>query len=86
MPPFVASKHLKKSKEKEDVKEDIKEFNFEVTILASAKKSKLSFEELNLMSLNDFFDYLDIFIGKDEEKETIKDADQNDIDNFYSYM
>lgn len=80
MPPFIAKKHLKsgnKTKNKSNA-------NFEITILASAKKAKLSFEELNLMSLNDFFDYIDIFVGDDEQQ--VRDAQQEDIDNFYSVL
>ena len=80
MPPFIAKTHLKsenKTKKKSNT-------NFEITILASAKKAKLSFEELNLMSLNDFFDYIDIFVGDDEQR--VRDAQQEDIDNFYSVL
>ena len=80
MPPFIAKTHLKsenKTKKKSNT-------NFEITILASAKKAKLSFEELNLMSLNDFFDYIDIFVGDNEQQVT--EAQQEDIDNFYSVL
>lgn len=80
MPPFVDQKHLSKG----DAEADIDEFNYEISLLAAAKKSRLSFEELNLLSLNDFFDYLDMFLGN-ESSEPEK-ATQNDIDNFYRYM
>lgn len=80
MPPFIAPRHLVSDDSKKT--KETKNTNFEITILASAKKAKLSFEELNLMTLNDFFDYIDIFIG--EESGQVKQAEQEDIDNFYS--
>lgn len=80
MPPFIAKKHLKS----EDKTKKKNNTSFEITILASAKKAKLSFEELNLMSLNDFFDYIDIFVGDDEQQ--VIEAQQEDIDNFYSVL
>ena len=79
MPPFIAKTHLKSEN-----KTKKKNTNFEITILASAKKAKLSFVELNLMSLNDFFDYIDIFVGDDEQQ--VIEAQQEDIDNFYSVL
>ena len=50
MPPFVASRHLKEETDDSNKNTD----KYEVSILAAAKKSKLSFEELNLLTLNDF--------------------------------
>lgn len=80
MPPFVAQRHRKES-DKEETNTD----KYEVSILAAAKKSKLSFEELNLLTLNDFFDYMDLLIGVENE-ETTREATQEDIDLFYSSM
>lgn len=82
MPPFVKERHLTQTSN-ENSKRNID--NYEISILAMAKKSKLSFEELNLLTLNDFFDYIDLYIGEDDTEST-RDATQNDIDNFYSYM
>lgn len=79
MPPFVAKKHQNQSNGSVD-----EDFNYEVSILAAAKKTGLSFEELNLLTLNDFFDYVDMWMG--EDKEIIKEATQEDIDYFYRYM
>lgn len=81
MPPFVAQRHRKESDKKETNTD-----KYEVSILAAAKKSKLSFEELNLLSLNDFFDYIDLFVGTGNEDEVARDATQEDIDAFYSAM
>lgn len=78
MPPFVSKKHLKEADYEGE--EDIE---YEVRILAIAKKTKLSFEELNLLSLDDFFNYVDLFVGDSGEKETVRQATQNDIDDFY---
>lgn len=84
MPPFVEDKHLTK-KDSQD-SEGIEEFNYEVSLLVAAKQSKLSFEELNLLTLNDFFNYLDMFVGEKEDDEKPRIATQEDIDNFYRYM
>lgn len=80
MPPFVAQRHRKESDKKETNTD-----KYEVSILVAAKKSRLSFEELNLLTLNDFFDYMDLFIGVENE-ETTREATQEDIDLFYSSM
>lgn len=58
MPPFVAERHLNPSSGSID-----EEFNYEVSVLVTAKKTGLSFEELNLLTLNDFFDYVDMWMG-----------------------
>lgn len=43
----------------------------------------MSFEELNMLTLNDFVDFVDIFLG--EETGEVE-ATQEDIDKFYSSM
>lgn len=48
-------------------------------LLVSAKKMGLSFEELNLFSLNDFFDFTDLWVG---EEEGSRKATQEDIDRY----
>ena len=59
-----------------------KDFNFEVSILVMAKKLKLSFEELNIMTMDDFMNFVDMYIGEDEG--TVREATQDDIDKFYA--
>lgn len=81
MPPFVEKKHLNNESDT-----NLEEFDYEVSLLVAAKKSKLSFEELNLLSLNDFFNYLDMYMGEKEEEEKPRIATQEDIDKFYRYM
>lgn len=82
MQPFVSEKHLNNlNKGDKSTNED---FNFEVSVLVAAKKVGLSFEELNLFSLNDFFDFLDMYIGENEEQP--RQATQEDIDYFYRYL
>lgn len=49
-----------------------------------AKKVGLSFEELNMLTLQDFVDFMDLWVGEDEKGP--KKASQGDIDNFYSMM
>lgn len=77
MPPFVEKRHRTQKSSKKI------EANEEVMILATAKKLGLSFEELNLLTLNDFFDCIDLMNGK---VDTTRMATQEDIDNFYRYM
>lgn len=48
-----------------------------------AKKVNLSFDELNQMSLQEFFDYIDMWVG---DEDATREAEQSDIDKFYSSM
>lgn len=79
MPPFVTSRKLKKNSK------PAKDFNYEVSILVMAKQTGLSFEELNMMTLQEFVDYVDMWVG-DEDNNEPRMATQEDIDNFYRYM
>lgn len=79
MPPFVTSQKLKKNS-----KPVPKDFNYEVSILVMAKQTGLSFDELNMMTLQEFVDYIDLWVG-DEDNEP-RNATQEDIDKFYSSM
>lgn len=54
--------------------------DIEIGILATAKKMGLSFEELNLFSLNDYLIFVDKWTG--EESDTVRQATQADIDFF----
>lgn len=54
--------------------------DIEIGILATAKKMGLSFEELNLFSLNDYLVFVDKWAG--EESDTVRQATQADIDFF----
>jgi hypothetical protein len=54
--------------------------DIEIGILATAKKMGLSFEELNLFSLNDYLVFVDKWTG--EESDTVRQATQADIDFF----
>lgn len=54
--------------------------NIEIGILATAKKIGLSFEELNLFSLNDYLVFVDKWTGG--ESDTVRQATQADIDFF----
>lgn len=76
MLPFVTNR---KTTSSTVVDED---FNFEVSILVMAKKLKLSFEELNIMTMDDFMNFVDMYIG--EDKGTVREATQDDIDKFYA--
>lgn len=76
MLPFIAEEKLKSNSSSKNTD------NYEISLLVMAKKVDLSFEELNLFSLDEFLDYVDIWIGEEGTKE----ADQNDIDKFYSSM
>ena len=76
MLPFVTNR---KTTSSTVVDED---FNFEVSILVMAKKLKLSFEELNIMTMDDFMNFVDMYIGEDEG--IVREATQDDIDKFYA--
>lgn len=49
-------------------------------MLVTAKKMGLSFEELNLFSLDDYLTFVDKWTG--EEQEGIRQATQADIEQF----
>lgn len=80
MRPFVTPKKLTDSNHTEE-KEN---YNYEISLLVIAKKVGLSFDELNYFTLDEFYDFVDIYIGDEEDRP--RQASQNDIDNFYSYM
>mgnify|MGYP001037211428 CR=1 FL=1 len=75
MPTFVETKE--KSKDSTPSK------HLEIDILANAKRMGLSFQELNLLSLQEYIWFAESYIGNDDEA---KDATQDDIDRFYSTM
>ncbi len=54
--------------------------DIEIGILVTAKKMGLSFEELNLFSLDDYLTFVDKWTGEDAERT--RQATQDDID-FY---
>lgn len=53
---------------------------FEIDILAIGKKIGISFEEMNELSVQDFIDLAQSFLG---EKNKKREATQQDIDNFF---
>lgn len=69
------SKLQNKAKKTQKVDNDI-----EIGILVTAKKMGLSFEELNLFSLNDYLTFVDKWTGKEEEGT--RQATQSDIERF----
>lgn len=72
-------KRLEKNQKKSKGKNSVNDENYELMLLVSAKKMGLSFEELNLFSLNDFFDFTDLWIGEEEGSRV---ATQEDIDKY----
>jgi|LSQX01.2.fsa_nt_gb hypothetical protein len=79
MPPFVRPrKNRKKNQRKSDLE------NYEVSLLVIAKRVGLSFDELNQMTLDEFFDYVDIWVGDNDDKSAApRQATQADIDAFF---
>lgn len=63
-------------------KEIPENFNFETSVLVMAKKMGLSFLELKEMTMQEFIDFLDLWVGEDGPN----DPTQKDIDYFYSNM
>lgn len=52
----------------------------DLIILANAKREGLSFRELNEFRVRDYIEYSDIYIGKNKNKNTVRNATQSDID------
>lgn len=50
-------------------------------ILVTAKRMGLSFDELNMMTLGDYMDFCDMWVGDDED-EYEREATQADINRF----
>ncbi len=49
-----------------------------------AKRVGLTFDELNQMTLDEFFDYVDIWVGDNDDKSAApRQATQADIDAFF---
>ena len=79
MPPFVRPR---KSRKKNQRKSDLE--NYEVSLLVIAKRVGLTFDELNQMTLDEFFDYVDIWVGDNDDKSAApRQATQADIDAFF---
>lgn len=55
-------------------------------VLACGKSAGLSFQEMNLLRVQDVIAIGNALAGdaEDEEKDTVRDATQADIDHFYS--
>lgn len=83
MPPFTQGKQSQQNRTESLENSPTVSFNYEVSILAMAKKVHLSFEELNMLTMNDFMDFIDITLG-DTEQVVEREANQNDIEKFYS--
>jgi len=75
MLPFVESNLA--GENKEEVPQD---FDYELSLLIMAKRVGLSFDELNLFTLNDFIKYINLYVGSDEQQG----ATQDDINDFYA--
>lgn len=55
------------------------EKDYELRTLVMAKRMGMSFEELSLLTMQDFLDFVDAWIGKEEN---VRSATQADIDRF----
>lgn len=81
MPPFVRPRKSRK-KSQSQRKSDLE--NYEVSLLVIAKRVGLTFDELNQMTLDEFFNYVDIWVGDDDDKSAApRQATQADIDAFF---
>lgn len=56
--------------------------NFEISLLVIAKRVGLSFEEINMMTLQELFDFVDLWAGGNSDGPV--EATQADIDKFFS--
>lgn len=59
--------------------------NFEMSysLLASAKRVGMSFEEVNYFTVSEFYDFLQAYIGDETQKNGRRQATQEDIDRMY---
>lgn len=58
--------------------------NYEIDLIVIAKRVGLSYEELNQMTLDEFFDFVDAWVGEVDNKSAApRKATQADIDAFY---
>lgn len=73
---FVQESKLKNKATTKSVEDN----NIEIGMLVTAKKMGLSFEELNLFSLDDYLTFVDKWTGNEEEGT--REASQSDIERF----
>ena len=55
----------------------------ELATIAAAKRLGLSFDELNRFTMSEWLDFIDIWIGDNEQDDTVRPATQADIDRFF---
>lgn len=77
MRPFVDLSQIENPDKNDEATEE-QLSNFEISLLVMAKRVRLSFEELNEFTLNDFIKYVNMYTGEDSVGVT-----QNDIEDFY---
>lgn len=78
MRPFVTRQKSKPRKKPSQNDDD----DYEVSLLVIAKRVGLTFSELNLMTLQELFDFVDIWMG-DGGDDSPQEATQADIDAFF---
>ena len=71
---------IKENNTENSVSNDMQSNRFEIDILAIGKKIGVSFEEMNELSVQDFIDLAQSFLG---EKDKKREATQQDIDKFF---
>lgn len=54
----------------------------DLELLAIGKKAGLTFEEINMFRVRDLIKFVQIYTGKDEETETVRQATQADFDRW----
>ena len=84
MRPFTKERSQSNNKDIESKSESKPDANYEVSLLAIAKKVGLSFDELNILTMNDFMDFVDIHLEKTSDRVVERDATLEDIEKFYS--
>lgn len=77
---FVAPKPSKKKKASNQSKND---YSTGTYILVLAKKMHMRVpEELNILTLQQFYDMSDVYFGTTEEESNVREATQDDIDRY----
>ena len=49
-------------------------------MLTLAKRAGISFQELALMSMNEFLEYIEVYFSDSEDEEAVRDATTDDIE------
>ena len=80
---FVALRSAEKTSAKKSNSNSDVNYSTGTYILALAKKMNMRVpEELNILTLQQFYNMVDVFFGTTEEESNVREATQDDIDRY----